>query len=175
MAFERGQSGIVAVVLPAEPVVGHWRARFDASAASGFPAHVTALFPFLPGPILSNAVMARLAAVCAAAPPRDLLFRRCARFPGVLYLEPEPATGLAALTQRIHMEWPEVPPYGGVHEDVVPHLTAAHGVDEAMMDEIEADILRRLPFNARVTEAALFVFDGTRWRQRASLPLAAVS
>jgi len=40
IAFERGQSGIVAVVPPAEPVVGHWRARFDASAASGLPAHV---------------------------------------------------------------------------------------------------------------------------------------
>ena len=79
------------------------------------------------------------------------------------------------MTQKILMEWPEVPPYCGVHEDVVPHLTVAHGVDEAMMDEIEADISRRLPFSARVTEAALFVFDGARWRQRASLPLAAVS
>ena len=175
IAFERGQSGIVAVVPPAEPVVGHWRARFDASAASGLPAHVTALFPFLPGPMLSNAVMARLAAVCAATPPLDLLFRHCARFPGVLYLEPEPATGLAALTQKILIEWPEVSPYGGVYDDVVPHLTVALGVDEAMMDEIEADISRRLPFNARVTEAALFIFDGARWRQQASLPLAAVS
>ena len=125
--------------------------------------------------MLSNAVMARLAAVCAATPPLDLLFRHCARFPRLLYLEPEPATGLAALTQKILLEWPEVPPYGGVHESVAPHLTVAHGVDETMMDEIEADISRRLPFNARVTEAALFVFDGARWRQRASLPLVAVS
>jgi len=124
--------------------------------------------------MLPNAVMAQLAAVCAATPPLDLLFRHCARFPGVLYLEPEPATGLAALTQRILIEWPELPPYGGVHEDVVPHLTVAHGVDEAVMDGIEADISRRLPFNARVTEATLFVFAGARWRQRASLPLAAV-
>jgi len=79
------------------------------------------------------------------------------------------------LTQRILIEWPEVPPYGGVHEDVVPHLTVAYGVDEAMMDETEADISRRLPSNARVAEAALFVFDGAPWRQRASLLLAGVS
>jgi len=125
MTFERGQSGIVAVVPPAEPVVGHWRARFDASAASGLPPHITALFPFLPGPMLSNAVMARLAAVCAVTPPLDLLFRRCARFPGVLYLEPEPATGLAALTQRIHMEWPEVPPYGLTRATLVTPRWAA--------------------------------------------------
>jgi hypothetical protein len=33
----------------AEPVVSTWRERFDGSAAQGMPAHITALYPFLPG------------------------------------------------------------------------------------------------------------------------------
>jgi 2'-5' RNA ligase len=157
----------------AEPVVSTWRTRFDGSAAQGMPAHITALYPFLSDEHLTDAVVARLLGVCAAVPVLDVEFRRTARFPGVLYLDPEPADGLRKLTAAIAERWPEAPPYGGLFDKVVPHLTVARGAGDDVLDDIEADVSRRLPVRTRLTEARLYVFDGERWRSRARLPFQA--
>ena len=49
MAFAIGQTAIIVPVGAAEPIVGRWRTRFDPAAAAGVPAHVTIIYPFLPG------------------------------------------------------------------------------------------------------------------------------
>jgi 2'-5' RNA ligase len=162
------RTAVVVPVPEAEPVVGRWRERYDPSAAAGMPAHVTALFPFVE---VDDAVVATLRSLCAALPPLDVEFRRCARFPGaVLYLDPEPAAGLRRLTEAIAARWPEAPPYEGRFADVVPHLTVASGVDDAVADEIEAELSTRLPIRARLDAARVYEFDGARWRCIAALP-----
>jgi 2'-5' RNA ligase len=170
VAAELGQTGVVVPVPAADPIVAAWRAQFDSSAAEGMPAHITALCPFLAPGRLTDSVMARLLGVCAELPAQEIAFRRTGRFPGVLYLEPEPADSLRRLTTAIAEEWPETHPYGGAFDDVIPHLTIAQDVDDAVLADIEDDVLRALPVQTRLEEACLYVFDGARWQPQARLP-----
>jgi 2'-5' RNA ligase len=162
----------VLVAVPgAEPVVGDWRLQYTSDAPAGIPPHVTILFPFVPAERVA-AVEERLAGIIAVAPAFDLVFARTARFPELLYLDPEPAEPFAALTAAIAAEWPEHPPYEGVHETVVPHLTVAESGDAALLDRIAAEVEPQLPIGTRVREASLFVEDETgRWHERRRLLL----
>lgn len=45
---EKGHAAVVVPVPAAEQLVSTWREQFDRSAAQGMPAHITALYPFLP-------------------------------------------------------------------------------------------------------------------------------
>jgi 2'-5' RNA ligase len=169
---ERGQSAVVVPVPPVDSVVSSWRDRFDSSAAQGMPAHITVLYPFLPERRLTDDVLAQLRALCGELlGALEVRFARTARFPGVLYLDPEPADGLRKLTVAIADRWPEAPPYEGSHDDVVPHLTVAYANEDDVLDAAEADLCPRLPLAAALEEARLYVFDGARWRTRARLPL----
>ncbi|WP_260474783.1 2'-5' RNA ligase family protein [Streptomyces sp. WAC 05379] len=98
-------------------------------------------------------------------------FDHSGRFPGVLYLAPEPDTHFRRLTEAITARWPEHPPFGGQFDDVVPHLTVAQGQDEAVVEKAEADLLTGLPIVAQVSAVDLLVHDGVRWQRRASFPL----
>ncbi|SPF07190.1 hypothetical protein SMA5143A_8038 [Streptomyces sp. MA5143a] len=99
-------------------------------------------------------------------------FDHCGRFPGVLYLAPEPDAGFRSLTEAIVERWPEYPPFGGQFDDVVPHLTVAQGQDEVVLAKAEADLLTGLPVIAQVSTVDLLIHDGTQWRHRASFSLA---
>jgi hypothetical protein len=170
VAPQSGESAVVVPVAAAEAVVSQWRERFDTSAAQGMPAHVTALYPFLPAPRLGARAVERLRHLCAQLPALEVAFRRTARFPDVLYLAPEPPDGLRRLTLAIAQEWPQTPPYGGRFAEIVPHLTVAHAAPEAAVAEVARIVADGLPFTATLTEAELYVFDGTRWRLRTRLP-----
>jgi hypothetical protein len=87
-------------------------------------------------------------------PVLDVTFRRAARFPGVLYLDPDPAGPLRGLTVTVAEEWPQAPPYAGAFASVVPHLTVAQSADERALDEAERDIRGELPITASLTEGA---------------------
>ncbi|MFE4411054.1 hypothetical protein [Streptomyces sp. NPDC056821] len=63
------------------------------------------------------------------------------------------------------------PPYGGKFTEVVPHLTIADGQDDGVLDEIEADLLGKLPITSRVSSVDLMVHDGAKWQERASFSL----
>ncbi|MFE2669550.1 2'-5' RNA ligase family protein [Streptomyces mirabilis] len=98
-------------------------------------------------------------------------FEHCGRFPGILYLTPEPDASFRQLTEAIADRWPETPPFGGQFDDIVPHLTIAQGQDNAVLEEAEADLRGRLPVTARVSSVDLLVHDGLRWQRRASFAL----
>jgi hypothetical protein len=139
------------------------------------PAHITALYPFLDEKRLTDSVIARLSTLCAELPALHVEFRRMRRFPGVLYLDPEPAYGLRRLTTKIFEEWPEAPPFRGEFDDVIPHLTIANGEDDDVLNMVEQDVSAHLPFGAQLEEACVFVFDGTQWQRRARLVFRAAS
>ncbi len=103
--------------------------------------------------------------------PFEARFEHCGRFPGILYLVPEPDLPFRRLTEAIADRWPETPPFGGQFDEVVPHLTIAQGQDDAVLEEAEADLRGRLPVTAPVSSVDLMVHDGTRWQQRASFAL----
>lgn len=164
------RSAVLVQVPEAEPLVGDWRQRYTLDAPAGIPAHVTILFPFVEPARLGEAE-GRLAELVAGTAAFDLTFARTARFPDVLYLEPEPAEPFAALTHAIEREWPDQPPYGGQHETIVPHLTVAESDDSALLDRIAADVEPQLPIETHVREASVFVEDHDgRWHEHSRLP-----
>ncbi|MFI6874894.1 2'-5' RNA ligase family protein [Streptomyces sp. NPDC050400] len=169
--FRAGRSGLIVRVPEAEPAVRAWRDRLDPSARAGVPAHVTVLFPFLDASRIDQGVCAAIKEVLGGHRAFEARFDHCGRFPGVLYLAPEPDSHFRRLTEAIVERWPENPPFGGQIDDVVPHLTVAQGQDETVLEKAEADVLISLPIVAHVSAVELLVHDGTRWRQRASFPL----
>jgi 2'-5' RNA ligase superfamily len=167
------RSAVIVEVPEARPVVEEWRQRHTHDAPLGVPPHVTLLSPFVPVVRLGEALERRLAALLADMPAFDAVFTRTARFPEVLYLEPEPAEPFSHLTAAIAAEWPEHPPYEGVHETVIPHLTVAESEDGRLLDSIAAEVEPGLPLAVRVREAQLYVEDAEgRWHERRRFPLA---
>lgn len=166
------QTAVLVRVPEAEPVVREWRLRHTYDAPLGIPAHVTLLFPWVPVDELDEATEARLAQVLGKTEPFDITFARTARFPEVLYVEPEPSEPFSALTEAIAAEWPEHPPYEGEHETVIPHLTVAESDDDGLLEQIRAAVEPQLPFRTRVAEAELFEEDTAgRWHRRSRFPL----
>ncbi|MFF0287494.1 2'-5' RNA ligase family protein [Streptomyces sp. NPDC005262] len=169
--YRAGQTALLAVVDEAEPLVEHWRRRFDSSASAGIPAHVTVLFPFLDIDRIGAAVNDDLRTLIGESNPFTIRFDGCRRFPDVLYLAPTPDQPFRALTETIAARWPEAPPYGGQFADVIPHLTVVHGQQPHVFDEAEAALAAQLPVTAKITSVSLFVSDGKHWQQRAEFPL----
>ncbi|WSF56307.1 2'-5' RNA ligase family protein [Streptomyces canus] len=114
---------------------------------------------------MDDGALAAVGDVIGRHRPFEARFEHCVRFPGILYLVPEPDIPFRRLTEAIADRWPETPPFGGQFDEVVPHLTIAQGQDDAVLEEAEADLRGRLPITARVSSVDLMVHDGTRWQQ----------
>lgn len=168
------ESAVLVVVAPAEPVVGELRAAYDRSTAWGVPPHVTVLYPFVPPAELDDSVRERLAAAIGTVPSFDLTLTRTAWFgEEVLWLAPEPADPLKALTAAVSAAFPDFPPYAGAHDEVIPHLTVAYGTSPAVLRAAAESVEARLPIGLRVSEAMLYVGSPSpgSWRPVAALPL----
>ncbi|MDF6043866.1 2'-5' RNA ligase family protein [Streptomyces sp. JH14] len=169
--YRAGETALIVKVPEAEPVVGSWRERFDASVGAGVPAHVSVLYPFLSQDRVGDHVLGVLGKLFGSHSGFDLCFRECGRFPGVLYLAPEADDQFRALTVAVADRWPEAPPYGGQFAEVIPHLTVAHGQEPSVLDAVEAGLSSRLPIATHVSSVQLLVFDGIVWRERADFAL----
>ena len=140
-------------VAEAEDAVGALRLRLDPSAALGVPAHVTILVPFAP---LDEVDEDALIDLLKAHRAFDFTLDRVEWFDdGVVYLSPEPAGPFAELTQAVAARWPDYPPYEGVFDEVVPHLTVAWSDDRAALDAAAAAIAKRVPIECRARELLL--------------------
>jgi 2'-5' RNA ligase len=169
---ENPRTAIVTPVPAVEPVVSRWREQFD---ATGLPAHITVLSPFLANTRVTSAVIERLSEICAESSQLEVAFSEVERFPvdfsKALYLKPRPDEGFRRLTGAIIREWPDAPPYGGRFAEVPPpHLTVARAIDSAKMSEIERAIVDELPICTAVSEARLYSYDGAQWELLATLP-----
>ena len=169
------ETAVVIAVPALSPVVDDWRERTspDDRPSMGIPPHVTLLHPFVPAEAVDDEVLAELERLFAATAPFVVKFRELRRWPEMAYLAPEPPEPFTQLTEAIVDRWPDYPPYEGIHETVIPHLTVAYG-DEALLAEIEADVTPKLPIEAQVTEAVLLeeLEPDVRWGERARFRLA---
>lgn len=170
-SYRPGQTALIAKVPDAEPLVSGWRRQFDTAAAAGVPAHVTVLYPFLDCSVITASVVGELQEIIGGYPAFSVRFPECRRFPHVLYLAPVPDARFRAVTAAVAARWPEAPPYGGQFEEVVPHVTVAHGQDGRVFDKIEASLSQRLPIAAHVSAIQLLVFTGEQWHEERSFPL----
>ncbi|HEY6514438.1 MAG TPA: 2'-5' RNA ligase family protein [Burkholderiaceae bacterium] len=151
------------------------RERFDPSAALGMPAHITLLYPFMPPELMGAAVLQQVRAAVAGTCGFAFSLARVDRFPGVLYLAPEPASPFIELTRLLAHEFPEFPPYGGRYEAIVPHLTVAQA-GGAEQSHAEAELLSSLSGSAGIacscSELVLMENAAGRWEPMHVFPLA---
>jgi len=143
-------------------VVTAWLERTVPTKPShGMPPHVTVLYPS-PGDVVGIAeTLWDFAAF-------DVDFPRLDRFPGTLWLAPEPAAPFREMTNALVGRFPDYPPYGGAFAHVIPHLTVA----QAELDDAAAAIADWLPLRARAESAVLLEqVQSEHWREVASFDL----
>jgi 2'-5' RNA ligase len=176
------ESALLIVVPAAETAVGEHRARLDPSARGGVPAHLTVLCPFLPPPLIDDAVLASLAALFAAFPAFAFTLDRVGWFGDeVVWLGPSDARPFRALTSLAWEAFPSCVPYGGRYADVVPHLTIGHKEDVAALRAAGQAVRAHLPVEAAATEVTLMAGPSPgapgatpgQWRELGAFPLAA--
>jgi 2'-5' RNA ligase len=159
------RSAVVVPVPEAAAAVDRWRERTcEAKPSTGVPPHVTLLVPFVAPAEITDDVIAELRDVLAV-PAFPLELRELRRFPGTLYLAPEPAAPFARLTAALGRRFPGCPPYGDPSLAVIPHLTVAQG-DDALLDRAAAEVTSALPLRAEIRETLLLEHDGARWQVR---------
>jgi 2'-5' RNA ligase len=143
-------------------IVDDWRERTCVTKPShGLPPHVTLL---VPAPDDVERITETLEPFAAF----DVAFPRLDRFPGTLWLAPEPAEPFRELVAAFGRAFPGHPPYGGRYRNVVPHLTVA----QAELDEAAADLEPWLPLQSRAdcVQLAEQVQDD-HWREIATFEL----
>ena len=145
------------------PAVDEWRERTCTSKPShGVPPHVTLLIPAPPDLDAAAEALRSFGAF-------DVAFAGFGRFPGTLWLAPEPAAPFVAMTEALSRVFPDHAPYGGGFEEITPHLTVAQG-DE--LDAAETAIAAALPLASRASSVVLFQQAADdRWVERAEFDL----
>jgi 2'-5' RNA ligase len=142
------------------------------------PAHITLLVPFTDSAALDVGRTGEVERVLARFEPIELSLMATAYFDGpplVLYLEPEPAAPFRAMTEALVRAFPEHPPYGDAHAEIVPHLTVATRLEQERLTAIEAEVSAALPITARPGEAWLMEYAEGTWRLRNRCPFAAAA
>jgi 2'-5' RNA ligase len=168
-------AGESAIIVPVEvPVaVRRLRDRLDPSAAQGVPAHVTLLYPFMAPDLLTDEVRDEVAEIVAEQPAFPFALTRVERWPDVVWLAPDPHTPFRRLIERLAAAFPEYPPYGGAHAEVVPHVTIAQGPRPGYLEAAEHALPALLPIRDVAREAWLIAHAADEpWRSVWRLPMA---
>jgi 2'-5' RNA ligase len=166
------RGGLIVPVLEAEAAIRPPQAEYVPVWADGMPAHVTLLFPFPRLDQLDAAGRADLASLFAATPSLRVTFTEVGQFPpDVVYLAPEPRDWFIVLTEALSHRFGLLP-YGGIFEEIVPHLTVARHPNPAVLAEIATSLVRHLPLETEVREVWLMeeAADG-HWDRAATFPL----
>jgi len=165
------KTALILPVAEAESIVGEERWLYDPSCALGMPAHITIVTPFAPPPVSCD-MISELEQIVGSFPVMDLRFAAVGTFPHTVYVKPEPGDAIIRLTQAIISRWPKWLPYGGIHAEIIPHLTVADRIeDQGLLDDIAVFVAGRLPIEARVRAAWLMQQDEDDiWRRLEVLP-----
>jgi 2'-5' RNA ligase superfamily len=150
----------VAVPIALPGALARLRRHWDFAASLGARSHVTVLYPFVPVASLTPDVRRDLEAIARTVEPFDVRFETVRWFDTVVWLDPIPAEPFRRLTAALVARWPDHPPYGGVHDEVIPHLTITES-DDAPLEAIAAAAQAALPIVARATALELWRQDET--------------
>jgi 2'-5' RNA ligase len=140
----------------------------------GIPFHVTLLYPFAPREELSDQLVRDVGAFFAEWPPLEFALVRIAAWPDVVYAAPEPDAELRKLMGALFARFPQWPPYGGIHEEVIPHATLGEEVDaERVRPGVARRLAPHLPHRCQAQDVSLLEeYEPRRWRERERFPLA---
>lgn len=172
MTRPSGDTALVVAVPEAEPAVGEWRLVLDPSADQGVPAHITVLFPFVPAAELDDDTLRLVEAVCAGHEPFEFTLAEVRWFgEELVYLAPQPEERFRHITAAVFDAFPAHPPYEGMHEDTVPHLTLGQEGPMEEMRRAAQEVAEALPIRSRAEAVDLIVLEAGIWGSRAQFPL----
>jgi 2'-5' RNA ligase len=167
------ETALVIVLEDAEAFEAIRRDYTPRSVARGIPFHITLLSPFAQREELSDELLEEVRSFFAAQPPFDFTLTRIAMWPRDVYAVPEPDDAFRSCMTALHTLFPQWPPYGGIHADVVPHATLGEDLDaESVYPDIELRARPHLPASYRADTATLLEeHEPDRWRVRESFRL----
>ena len=164
-----GRTALIIPVARLGAKVDQWRHRAD-PVAPGVPAHITVLVPFLPLDHIEVTDLAWLGDHFSQIRlGHEVQFDRVRSFPSVVWLSPSDPDPFIDLTRGVHRHWPQCPPYEGKFDEVIPHLTVAHGDD--LENLVRLDLGPDLPITGTIDSVHLFAWTEGRWSDRATFPL----
>jgi hypothetical protein len=76
------------------------------------------------------------------------------------------------MTNALVVAFPDTPPYGGMFDDIIPHLSVADQDDFDLLAEIETDVKQHLPIVATARQVELVVHHPGGWQRHRSIDLA---
>jgi 2'-5' RNA ligase len=168
------ESAIIIPIPEAEPLVGPLRLQYDRSARCGVPAHITVLYPFCS---IQAAVsqMEVLRELSQSIDKFTFSLIEVRQFLATAYLHPDKSETFVRITKTFAQRWPDCKPYGGTHNDIVPHLTVADRVDSHTLSVVEVVLRRQLPVDCVAAETWLLTSDDAGvWPRRRVFPFRAL-
>ena len=169
------ESALVALVPEAEPLVSSFRTAYDPVAVRGMQAHITILYPFKNPDRIDRVVLHMLRDHFSSQKEFEFSLVSVAQFPEVLYLVPEPSISFLSLTDGLGGVFPDMPPYGGVFAEPIPHLTVAKVIDPAELNTIANRFIghaaEKLPIMASLSVITLMEEREGHWHLREEFPL----
>lgn len=159
------ESALLIVCPEGERAFGPHRARFDAAARVGVPAHVTITYPFKPVHQLTADDHYRLSHLFGSIRSFVITCESTGWFgKDFLYVQVKDPIPVVAMVDAVTAEFPDFPPYGGVFEELVPHLTV--GSDQrADLMLAQREVQRELPFAQEVASVELWTGPALTSRQ----------
>jgi 2'-5' RNA ligase len=162
------ESALVLVLGDASAFDAIRREFAQGAVARGIPFHITLLYPFAPVDELTDSLLEDARAFFAERRPFEFALTRVAAWPRVVYAVPEPDGELRGCMRALHARFPDWPPYGGLHADVVPHATLGEDIDAArVVPEVKRRLAAHLP-RRYIAEAATLLQERApdEWRTR---------
>jgi 2'-5' RNA ligase len=167
------ESAIIIPVPEVEAIVGPLRLEYDGTAGLGVPAHITVLYPFCP-PQSVGTEIETLREACRSIEMFPFSFTEVRRFPSTVYLHPDKSEVFVQITKTLARLWPQCKPYGGIHDEVIPHLTVADRVDVGSLVTVEDSLRPHLPLQCVAREIWLLISDHAgMWSRKTFFSLAA--
>lgn len=165
------ESGLVVALSDVPASLRRIRDAFDPYAKISVPPHITALFPFIPPERLSADDVRAVQEVASRVPQFTFKLTSVESFDdSIFYLAPTPSDPFIALTEALYGRFPEYPPFGGVFETIVPHMSIAHASFGATREAVEALIAADLPIAGTAEALSVMVEDEDGWTVRTQLP-----
>lgn len=167
------RTALVVEVPEVDDAVANIRRELDPMAGKGVPPHMTVLFPFVTADQVDADLVTRLEALFRRAPSFEQSFLDVRWFGDeVLWLASDGDEHLRSLTGLVTTQFPDYSPYGGVHAEVIPHLTVADHAPIDAMRAAEASLRLRLPIRATTTHVSLLVEQSSgHWTREGSFTL----
>lgn len=163
-----GTTALVILLPAAEPALAAARRIDPALVRPGLPAHVTALYPFLPDDSVSSSVLDAVRSLASTVAPTEVRLDEFLSAPGFAAL---PAPSLQPITDAVCDRWPEVAPYGGRFGPRPPaHVTVAMGGDDETLSRVGDEVRPLLPLTDRATALQLVALTERGWELRLDAP-----